>query len=497
MKRALATALAALCLCAACSRRPPEAPPAPAPPAPPPRAFDRSVVKIFVTSQNTDYFEPWKPGAQVQSEGCGTIVAGGRILTTARLVARADYIEVQRFEETAKSVARVEQVGFDTDLATLTVDDKDFFKGAQPVQFGDLPERGDKLLVQGGDKLSIREDTVAAVGMVYSEEGARELPAVITASGADHASNGCPVFRLKDGKCVGLPFDASNKPDKTGALLPGNVIERFFRATQNGQPYAGLPDLGFYTQDLENPALRSSFKMPPGQGGEIVSTVFTQGSADGVLQVGDVLTSVDGHAVDNSGYVSLDGIGRMPEMYPLFFHLVGESVDLGLLRDGKPLTAKMPLKPASRLLPYREDLRRPSYFMAGGLVFVPLTDNYFSTAEWATFKLTLQDLYFHGLPSPQRRQVVIISHVLPHMINKGYDKVKDAVVTAVNGRPITQLKDLVEAFRHPQGAFHVIQIDDYHWAGSSVVLDAGSTPRATAEILKTFEIPSDRSADLD
>src|ERR1700679_4108 len=87
----------------------------------------KSVVKVFTTTQNIDYYEPWKPGAQIPLQGCGAIIPGHFILTTAHLVNKGNYIEVQKFGEAKRYVAKVEQVGYDLDLALLSVDDPDFF----------------------------------------------------------------------------------------------------------------------------------------------------------------------------------------------------------------------------------------------------------------------------------------------------------------------------------------------------------------------------------
>ncbi len=454
----------------------------------------KSVVKVFSTIQNVDYYEPWKPGSQSALRGCGTILPGHRILTTAHLVNKENYIEIQRFGETKRFPAKVEQVGFDLDLAILSVEDGDFFTGTQPVEFSDLPGPGDKLVVQGGDELSIKEDSVSGMGMVFCNEGWRMVPAILTNSTIDPSNDGCPVF--KGGKFIGIPFDSTGKPDKSGSVMPVNVIQRFFKSIEGGRTYEGFPDLGCYSQDLENPALRSYYKIASKQSGEIISKILYGGSAEGVLKEGDVLTALDGHPVDDEGYINLPKIGRIPEFYLATFYSIGEEISMDILRDGKALKVKMPLKPLSRLLPNRQDNRQPTYFVMAGFVFVPLTINYFGTGNWEGFKPELQEFLFHGLLSNQQKQVILISHVLPHEINKGYDKLTNLVVTRVNGRPLLDMKDLLEALEKPLDGYDVIDIDEHEWFGSTIVVDANKTKQATKEIMDTFKIPTDRSKDL-
>jgi hypothetical protein len=208
------------------------------------------------------------------------------------------------------------------------------------------------------------------------------------------------------------------------------------------------------------------------------------------------LTGIDGNPVDDEGYINLPKIGRVPECYLATFYLMGEKISLDILRDGQPMKILMPLKPVSELLPDRQDERHPTYFVMAGFVFVPLTFNYYATANWDNFKPELQDLLFHGLRTPEQKQVILISHVLPHEINKGYDKLTNMVVTQINGQPITEMKDVLTAFDHPVNGFDVIDIDDHDWFGSTIVVDANKTKQATDEIMGTFKILSDRSPDL-
>jgi S1-C subfamily serine protease len=454
----------------------------------------KSVVKVFSTMQNVDFYEPWKSGSQVHLQGCGSVIPGDRILTTAHLVNKANYIEVQKSGETKRYVAKVEQLGFDLDLAVLTLEDKDFFKDALPVEFGGLPLPGDKIKILGGEDLSIKDDTVSALDMVWTSEGARYVPAILTNGAIDANNYGCPVF--SGGKFIGIPFDSQQKPDKTGSVLPVNVIQRFFTGFKNGKTYDGFPDLGFYYQELDSSSLRSYYKLSPAQTGVVITKVIYGGSADGLLKEEDILTAIDGHPIDNEGNITLRKGERIDLSYLITFYLTEEETSLDILRDGRPQKIKIPLKPISRLIPWREDNRHPTYFMLAGFVFAPLTGNYFQSANWESFKPELRELYYHGLPSEDRKEVVLISHVLPHEINTGYDKQANLIVKKVNGRPIKEMKDLLTALENPTGKYHVIEVDDHTWFGSTIVFDAETAKQATEEIMNSFKISSDRSQDL-
>ena len=455
----------------------------------------KSVVKVFTTLQSVDFSEPWKPGSEAHLQGCGCVVSGGRVLTTAHLINKGNYIEVQKFGETKRYVAKVQEVGYDQDLALLGVEDKDFLKDTEPVEFGDLPHAGDKVKIVGGDELSIKEDTIAGLDMVWTWEGATFVPALVTNGDIDNKNDGCPVF--KDGKFVGLPFESWHKTEKTGSLIPVKMVQRFYRAIDGGRPYGGMPDLGVYAQELENPALRAYFGLTGDQTGIGVTRVLEQGASVGALKEGDVLTAIDGHAIDNDGYITLGKKSeRIQADYLIAFYLPGEQVNLDLIRAGHPMKVKISLLPLPTLVPYRADNRNPTYFMIAGYVFVPLTYNYLQAMDWKSLKPSLKDLYSHGVITAERKQVVLLSHVLPNDINTGFDKQGNLVIDKVNGRPIREMKDLIAAFAAPQGDYHVIEMDEHSWFGSRIVIDAKRAKQATDEVMAAFKIPADRSQDL-
>ena len=178
------------------------------------------------------------------------------------------------------------------------------------------------------------------------------------------------------------------------------------------------------------------------------------------------------------------------------YYLIHEQVSLDILRNGQAMKLMVLLKAISKLVPFRPDNTHPTYFLYAGFVFVPLTANYFQMGNWENFKPELKDLYLHGFPTPEHKQVILISHVLPHDINTGYDKENNLIVEKVNGKPISEMKDLIEAFKSPLGAYHVIEVDDHAWFGTKIVFDATKAAQATSEIMTEFKIPSDRSQNL-
>ncbi|MEO0606135.1 MAG: hypothetical protein AAF211_32195, partial [Myxococcota bacterium] len=100
---------------------------------------------------------------------------------------------------------------------------------------------------------------------------------------------------------------------------------------------------------------------------------------------------------------------------------------------------------------------------------------------------------------------VLISQVLPHDLTVGYHRVRNAVVTCINGRRIGAMADIGLALDAPVNGFHSIEIDHHAGGtgdresdakGTRIVLPVDGAAAATAEVLERFDIPRDRSADL-
>ena len=86
-----------------------------------------TVVKIFVTSNPMDYYSPWQSQGISISTGSGSIITGNQILTNAHVVADHTFIQVKKYGNPKKYTARLTAIDHDCDLATLTVDEPNFF----------------------------------------------------------------------------------------------------------------------------------------------------------------------------------------------------------------------------------------------------------------------------------------------------------------------------------------------------------------------------------
>ncbi len=462
------------------------------------RDMRRATVQIHFTASAPDYAQPWQPGRQGGGTGSGVVIDGHRILTNGHVVANAAYLSVRKSGDIKKYPARVAFVGHDGETAVITVDDESFFEGTVAAKFGGLPYQRDKVAVYGypigGTDLSVTEGIVSRVGVTVYSHSSRALLAVQTDAAINPGNSGGPVFQ--DGKLIGIAFQHSAGAQNIGYVVPMPIIERFLKDIKDGR-YDGIPDLGIWWQSTENDSLRKSLGLPADNSGVLVTKVAYGSSAWDALKEGDTLTAIDGVKIGQDGTIPFRDDERIDFSDLISRRQGGEKIDASIVRAGKPLTVKIPMKSSADLVPGPRYDAKPSYFIVGGLVFMPLTDELIA-ARGAGFRV--RSLSADGMPTPDRTEVVVLSHVLAHDFNRGYHSWSMAPVTRVNGRLIGQLTDLVEAFKTPVDGRFDIELEHFSGyaenKGSRIVLDAEAAAKVLPAILARYGVPADRSDDL-
>ena len=89
---------------------------------------------------------------------------------------------------------------------------------------------------------------------------------------------------------------------------------------------------------------------------------------------------------------------------------------------------------------------------------------------------------------PSRERIVILSQVLPDVVNIGYQELRNMVVKKVNGKRVVNLESMVEALQNPQTGFHRVEF----LPGSErvqIVLPVQELVSADERIMKNFQIP--------
>ena len=92
----------------------------------------------------------------------------------------------------------------------------------------------------------------------------------------------------------------------------------------------------------------------------------------------------------------------------------------------------------------------------------------------------------------ERRQVVLLSTVLPSPVGRGYLDWESVVVRSVDGVVPRDLANLVDVVDHAQGRFLRVESED----GYVMMLDVAAARAALPHILAKYGIPADRSVNL-
>ena len=459
-----------------------------------------AIVKIYTSSSVPDYYNPWTMLSSMQGTGSGSVIAGNKILSNAHVIGYETFVQVRRHGDARRYQARVVSVSHEADLAILTVDDPDFFTGITPLELGELPESQDEVLVYGfplgGDTLSITKGVMSRIEhQTYSHSSVALLAGQIDAA-INPGNSGGPV--MKDGKLVGVVMQGFTQAENIGYMVPVNVVRHFFKDIEDGT-YHGIPSLGVVMQNMENPALKRRYGMDEDRSGLLVNEVLVGSPAEGVLQPGDVVLSIDGHVIADDGTVEFRPRQRTSASYYVQLKQIGEELPLEVWRDGQVVPVNVALnRPLWEdwLIPLDQYDVLPSYYIYGGAVFMPLTKNLLKRwgGNWyRSAPLDLVALLSENIAERLDQDVIMVLKFLPADVNQGYHQIAYWIVDKVNGEPVYTMKELIERIEADDGSDFVELASS---SGSVIVLARKEAEASHQKILDIYRIAADRSADL-
>jgi PDZ domain/Trypsin-like peptidase domain len=400
-------------------------------------------------------------------------------------------------------VASVEAIGHDCDLAILRVADKSFLKGVRALKLGDdVPLLRSQVITygypEGGTEVSNTAGIVSRVEFQpYIHTGTDWHLAVQTDAAINPGNSGGPV--MQGGKVVGVAFQSISTKQSIGYFIPIPVIRHFLADIKDGH-YDGFPDIGVSTLNLVSRALRRERGVPAEKSGVVIQEVAPRGTGDGLLEVGDVLLSVDGVSIADDGRVAL-GPHHVAFVYLFDQKQLGDPVTVKVWRAGKEVQRSGKV----RRIPESDHVRlsydtKPHYLVYGGMLFMPLDLTLFSVLE-GTRALAgnptvrsnlLWNLIFRAKeePATSAREAVVMVHLFRHQVNSQMAWTGPLVVSRVNSRAIQNLKELADSLASNQGQFQTFEYEP--WNGLET-LDRAKADAAQKEILEQYGITSDRN----
>lgn len=485
----------------ACARQPLDAPASPAI-QPTPLATNEepddgdllqgSVVAVLSEGQAYDFTSPWAKQRPWSRRMTGLVVEGNRILVAGGLLANSTLIEVQKRGEPQRYPAKVVIADYELPLTLLEVEDPRFFADLSPLPIAaELPEGGGVAISRwlGSGQFETAEGNIRQVVVQDHFPGRTPILSLDVSSAIE--SNGASDVVIAEEEVVGL---CTAKTESQLRVMGGPVLRQFLeRAAQKS--YAGFARHAFGWQSLTNPALRRHLGVPEGSGGLLIRKILPRSSGAGVLETGDVLLELGGYPIDQSGKFDHPRYGK------LFFSVLftdgrapGDPLPAVVLRNKEKKTLQIPLRrmdPDQDVVPPYINDRAPEHLVLGGLVFQTLSKPYLETwREWwknAPLRMLVAFDQVGPFPPEGQARIVVLSRVLPDPVNLGYQDLEPMIITAVNGRPATDLAAVAAAWRDPVGGFQVIDTLPGQ-STSRIVLDAQAATEAEPRIRALYGI---------
>ncbi|XP_058077873.1 protease Do-like 2, chloroplastic isoform X2 [Magnolia sinica] len=443
--------------------------------------FLNAVVKVYCTHTAPDYSLPWQKQRQYTSTGSAFMIGEGKLLTNAHCV-----------EHGTQVLAR----GVECDIALLSVESEEFWKGAEPLRFGRLPCLQDSVTVVGyplgGDTISVSKGVVSRIEVTSYAHGATDLLGIQIDAAINPGNSGGPAFN-DQGECIGVAFQVyrSEEAENIGYVIPTTVVSHFLTDYEMNGKYTGFPCLGVLLQKLENPALRECLKVRSNEG-VLVRRVEPTSAANNVLKEGDVIVSFDDVHVGCEGTVPFRSTERIAFRYLISQKFQGDVAELGIIREGNHMKVQTVLNPRVHLVPYHIEGGQPSYLIVAGLVFTPLSEPLIDEECEDSIGLKLLAKARYSLAKFKGEEIVILSQVLANEVNIGYEDMGNQQVLKFNGTRIRNIWHLAHLVDYCKDKYLVFEFEDNFLA----VLERESAAIASPCILKDYGIPCERSPDL-
>jgi len=452
----------------------------------------QAIVKIYTVSKVANYLSPWSSSIR-NSTGSGAIIEGGYILTNAHVVANQSFLEVQRYGERKRYIAKVYAVSHQSDLALLKVEDKAFSLGVIPLTFGSLPEVEQKIVVygypMGGSTLSATIGVVSRVEHhTYAHSGEVFLAVQVDAA-VNPGNSGGPA--LSDGKIVGVVMQVITRSQNIGYLVPISMVKHFIEDMKDGT-YSGFAELGIGTQKLENPAMRRYYGLDENTSGKLIDKIAYNSSFKSLLKTGDIITAIDGHNIENDGTSEFRKDEYTDYNYYVDIYQMGEHITLDIIRDKKPMQIDGVLKNVANDILLVDTMQfdvMPTYFIFGGYVFSTLTRNLINSTKHNRLKMSSLALRWQ---KEDKDEVIVLLKVLASDISRGDNDFGMWVIDKVNGKSFKNFKEFYEAIVNAKEPYIVLEDNE----GVKVIIDKNEAIKKQSELLEKYNIEYDRSENL-
>ncbi|MDD5010703.1 MAG: hypothetical protein PHQ00_01100 [Phycisphaerae bacterium] len=452
-----------------------------------------SIVYLQISYHGYEQYQPWRNKDLSESSSVGCAVSANTVITTADSIADAVFIRAKKAEGSEYIPAKIKIVDYESNLAMLELDANSLGRPLKPLVFAEKYRKGaavDFYWLSATEQIYNGRAFLDRVAVGTSAVSFVSMLTFVAAGTSDSTASG-HLYCLDD-KPLGIACWSNT--NKEAGIIPAKVINRFL-ADAKGDKYDGIGMIGFQPSELLEPAMRKYLKMPDSlQSGVYISSVYTIGTGSDVFEQGDVLLSIDGFSLNPYGKFKHPQYDILPFDYLITGKTAGEKITFDIWRSGKKQTIETAVKNFSisdMLVPSYELDRQPEYIIIGGCIFQRLTKSYLTARGENWQGMVEPHIYDYMLnqafkPTEQRKEIVVLSYVLPANINLGYHGLSQCVVESINGMKISSVNDIPQALAlNPQEKYHIIK---FEMDRPDIVLDRSQLESADAVLARNYGI---------
>ena len=454
-----------------------------------------SIIRFDATRNVHNFRVPWDKRAETVNK-FGAVIEGNEVLTTARGLANHTLVRLQKGGRGRWYNGTVRWVDYQANLAFVGVEDSSFWEGLKPVGFATADQLRNNLKVVRWRAGNIERRAAEFSRFTVADANFNQAPRIELKASSEMEGGGQSELMVAGDKVAGL---VASKSGSTCSVIPSPFISAVLELRAAGS-YRGLGYFDFIWQPASNPAITDYFKLSGPARGALVIKTTTRPGIQSPLQLHDIILEVDGFPIDTQGdYLDPDYGHVIMEYLACRSKWAGDVAKLKVWRDGVTQEIQYRLPKADftgNLVTDRSDDAEPTYLIAGGLVFVPLSAEYLSSwgKDWqrsAPFRLVH---YNNQKPEKEQRSLVVLSLVLPDVYNIGYQdrNAQNLVLDQANGQRIDTLESLANALSEPDDDFHILKFKKGS-ALRKIVLDVESLDEANQRIAKRYRITEMRN----
>lgn len=456
---------------------------------------DASILQVKVTVQYPHFIQPWRFKNPEIRQSTGIYIGDNRVLIPAQAVYFYTSIEIKKPDALKVFTADLERMDPDLGLAILKFSDPNASKDLKAVTFSNeifLPGTG--LVMESKDQRNLEEKKIRMIrlDMESYSSGYVELPFIEIQSEEKLDGVGELIVDVSSRIPQGILYQF--KENNTGRVIPTFSIKHFIEGKN-------FPFKGFRFKPLIDSATRNYYGLRKDDLGVLVAEIYPGSSAEGILQLEDVLLEVSNFRIDPKGYFDHPKFGKLNVSY--LFHNTndsdspsGKKIKLKVFRNKKPVSLELDLKPISESsirIPYGNSrFQTPKYLMLAGMIFQELSEQYLTEHgnQWRN-RVSKELLYLNDFYRIKRNsnegKVVFLSQVLPLSGNKAYHTAQQMILKTVNGNQIQSLEQLQSLIKGTTTPFiHFVMSD-----GFELIFKKEEIQSLNAEAKQSFQIPKD------